>query len=331
MRGRVALWLGLTALAAAASCQREPAALRPAAPSPVARAEVPRGAEVYVADWANHRVVRFADMSGAAWATCGETGRVELRFPVGVCLDGGGRIYVAEQQSRLHRLDDLSGAGWTTYDIGDEAGRPANRMLGCWVCVDRSGRIYMSDGALHRVIRIDDMSGANRAVLGTEGGGARQFRHPAGVWVDERNRLYVADFGNFRIVRCDDMQGTNWVELGRYGSGEREFINPSGICLDQFGRILVADQGNDRLVRVDDMQGTNWTAIGSFGVDDSPRRLYAPTGVAVDQAGRIYVTQCSSNHRVVRMDDLNGVNWTVFGGGGTGAGQFASPMGIFVR
>ena len=51
----------------------------------------------------------------------------------------------------------------------------------------------------------------------------------------------------------------------------------------------------------------------------------------MDARGRIYVTESSSNHRVVRMDDMTGANWTVYGTGGSGRGEFASPMGIFVR
>jgi hypothetical protein len=82
---------------------------------------------------------------------------------------------------------------------------------------------------------------------------------------------------------------------------------------------------------MDDMSGANWTTIGSFGTDRQPGKLYAPCGVCIDQAGRIYVSECSSNHRIVRMDDMSGTNWTVFGTGGMGAREFASPMGIFVR
>jgi sugar lactone lactonase YvrE len=178
---------------------------------------------------------------------------------------------------------------------------------------------------------MDDMGGTSWTAFGTEGSGEGQFRYPAGIWLDEAGRIYVADFDNFRIVRMDDMSGTNWTTLGRYGSGEGEFVNPCGICVDRQGRIHVADQGNDRIVRMDDMSGTNWTTIGSFGTDRQLGQLYAPCGVCVDRAGRIYVSECSSNHRIVRMDDMNGTNWMVFGTGGTGAGEFASPMGIFVR
>ncbi len=158
-----------------------------------------------------------------------------------------------------------------------------------------------------------------------------KFTHPLDVAVHPGGRIYVADFDNFRIVRMDDMSGANWTALGRFGNGRGEFINPCGICLDGRGRIYVADQGNDRVVRMDDMHGTNWTAVGSFGTEPKPGALYAPCGVCVDRAGRIYVSECSSNHRVVRMDDMDGTNWTVFGTGGAGVGEFASPMGIFVR
>ena len=321
------MWIGLTVLAFVAGCWHEPAAVNNRQHPPLASHRL----QIFVADWANHRLASFDDLSGQGWSTCGETGPVDFRFPVGVCVDSLGRIYVSEQQPRLHRLDDLNGKGWTTFNLDQEPGRLANRHLGCWVCVDRACRIYFSDGARHRIIRMDDMNGANLMTLGTAGSGPRQFHYPAGIWVDDQDRLYIADFDNFRIVRCDDMRGTNWTELGRYGSGEEEFINPCSICLDRQGRIYVADQGNDRIVRFDDMSGKNWTTIGSFGLGDEPLKLYAPTGVGIDQFGRIYVTQCSSNHRVVRMDDMSGTNWTVFGGGGVAAGQFASPLGIFVR
>ncbi|HJZ58383.1 MAG TPA: NHL repeat-containing protein, partial [Gemmataceae bacterium] len=161
--------------------------------------------------------------------------------------------------------------------------------------------------------------------------GPGQFCHPAGVCVDARGRIYVADFDNFRVVRFDDMTGANWTAYGEYGTGVGQFINPCGVCLDAHGRVYIADQGNDRVVRIDDMTGANWTAMGSFGTDRRPGVLYAPCGVCVDGSGRIYVTETSSNHRVVRMDDMTGANWTTYGTGGTGPGEFASPMGIFVR
>ena len=326
------LWVAFAALAAAAigGCEQRTGSTIKKAPEAGA-AQEPR---IFVADWANHRLVRISDMRGKGWTTLGDGGAAEhrLHLPVGICLDSTGRIYVSEQyHHRLLRMEDMLGTNWTTFTLPERKSKPLNKFAGSWICVDRAGRIYVTYDGEHRIVRMDDLRGSGRVAFGSEGSGERQFRYPAGIAVDDAGRIYVADFDNFRIVRIDDMQGTNWVELGEYGSGEKQFINPCGICLDEQGRIYVADQGNDRIVRIDDMQGTNWMTIGSFAPEPDPGKLYAPTGIAVDRSGRIYVTQCSSNHRLVRMDDMSGANWTVFGSGGTGFGNFASPMGICVR
>jgi streptogramin lyase len=331
LRGPFCLALfGFLAFAAFTGCGRQPNTPASAsAPSLAAGDDQPR---IYVADWANHRIVRMSDMSGGGWITYGERGDHPLRFPVGICVDTTGRIHVAEQyHQRIVQMDDMLGANWRTCEPPPPDWQAVNKLAGSWICVAAAGRIYYTYDGEHRIVRIDDMSGANRVTFGMEGSEPGQFRYPAGIAVDDAGRIYVADFDNFRVVRIDDMQGTNWVAFGSYGNDRGQFINPCGLCLDAAGRIYVADQGNDRIVRIDDMQGANWTTIGSFGTAPQPGLLYAPTGICIDRTGRIYVTQCSSNHRIVRMDDMLGTNWIVFGSGGAGFGNFASPMGIWVQ
>ena len=55
------------------------------------------------------------------------------------------------------------------------------------------------------------------------------------------------------------------------------------------------------------MAGTNWTMYDSGGV--STRRFLSTIGIYVDQLGKIYITDYVAKH-VVRMDDMNGTNWT---------------------
>lgn len=313
------------ALAAAfGGCQGEPRSPdRPAG-------EGPR--YIFIADWANNRVVRMDDMAGTGWTTLSAVGGRHLRFPVGVWADAGGRVYVAEQRhDHVLRADEFPGAKGAALAARDDGPKRVNKYAGSWVCTDDRGRVYVTYDGRHRVVRVDDMGGKGWTAFGEEGSGRGQFRYPAGVAVDARGRIYVADFDNFRLVRFDDMAGTNWTSYGEYGTGVGQFINPCGVGLDSQGHIYVADQGNDRVVRIDDMGGTNWTAVGTFGTEREPGKLYAPTGVCVDRLGRIYVTESSSNHRVVRMDDMTGANWTVLGTVGFGRGEFTSPMGISVR
>src|SRR2546427_509626 len=46
------------------------------------------------------------------------------------------------------------------------------------------------------------------------------------------------------------------------------------------------------------------------------------TGTSIDPAGKIYVMD-TGNNQLVRMDDMNGTNWTTLSGIGSGDGQFA--------
>ncbi len=302
---------------------------RPAAKTQLAETDQ----RIYVADWANHRIVHFSNRTGDSWTTCGDQagGPIKLLFPTSVAVDRRGRVYVVEQR-RPHILcfENLSSQQAEIFPFPDSQNRLTNKYAGSWIFVDQRNKIYVSFGGHHRVARCDDMQGKNWMSYGTEGSDVGQFRYPAGIWVDDEGHIFVADFDNFRIVRMDDMLGANWTTLGKYGDGENEFVNPCGIWGDRQGRIYVADQGNDRIVRFDDMHGKNWMTIGGFGTDRQVGKLYAPSGVCVDNQGRIYVSQCSSNHRLVRMDDMDGTNWTIFGQGGSGPYEFSSPMGIFV-
>ncbi|MBS3947843.1 MAG: hypothetical protein KGZ57_06025 [Dethiobacter sp.] len=44
----------------------------------------------------------------------------------------------------------------------------------------------------------------------------------------------------------------------------------------------------------------------------------------------IYIAD-SENYRIVRMDDMNGTNWTAFGAWGSGQNQFGWPWAVFIR
>jgi NHL repeat-containing protein len=76
---------------------------------------------IYVVDSNNCRIVRMDDMTGAGWTalgTCGNgVGQFNgIQFQMGgIFVDTGGKIYVADGgNSRVVRMDDMTGAGWTT-------------------------------------------------------------------------------------------------------------------------------------------------------------------------------------------------------------------------
>jgi ClpA/ClpB-like protein len=168
------------------------------------------------------------------------------------------------------------------------------------IFVDKAGRIYVAESSLHRIIRMDDMTGADWTTLGTLGTGVNQFSAPSRVFVDEMDRIYVLDIGNHRVVRVGEMAGAGWTTLGKPGTGANQFSAPSGIFVDKAGRIYVAESSLHRIVRMDDMTGAGWTTLG----------FNAPSRVFVDEMDRIYVVDTGS-YQVVRASDMTGTDRTI--------------------
>lgn len=264
------------------------------------------------------------------WQTIGSigSGPNNLKYPAGVAVDAQGHIYVADQgNSRIVRMDDMSGDNWTT--LGSIA--QSNQLSGtihlknpAGVAIDTQGHIFVADQGNSRIIRMDDMSGSGWTSFGSFGSGVNQFINPAGVAVDAQGRLYVVDQGNSRIVCMDDMNGTGWTAFGKRGSGSNQFKDPAGVSLDANGHIYIADYANNRIVRIDDMKGANWTSFGSSG--GATNQFRYPTGIFVDPIGHILVNDMINN-RIVRLDDMSGTNWTTLG---AAASQFNHPWGVGV-
>jgi streptogramin lyase len=177
------------------------------------------------------------------------------------------------------------------------------------------------------------MTGTNWTTYGTTGSGVGQLSNPFGITLDSAGRIYVADSTNNRIVRFDDMSGTNWTAYGTTGAGVGQFASPVSVAVDASNRIYIVDGMNDRIVRINDMTGAGWVSLGSAGsgVNQFGFTLACSFGgLTIGPDQKIYVAD-SGNHRIVRMDDMTGTNWTTLGSMGSGTDQFHFPDGIAVR
>ena len=239
---------------------------------------------------------------------------------------GSGQIYVTVLgRHAILRVDDMTGAGWTT--VGNWGNKLGQFIWPNGIFVDEVGRIYVTDRGNHQIVRANDITGTGWTTLGNWGSGIGQFNDPTGIVVDSVGRIYVADRYNHRIVRIDDMTGKGWTTLGTRGAGVNEFASPAGIVVDRAGRIYVTDSGNSRIVRVDDMTGAGWITLGTPG--SGVNEFAGPVGIAMDAAGRIYVTD-SGNTRIVRVNDMAGTGWATLSAVGSGITRFSQPVRISV-
>src|SRR5437867_11803948 len=119
-------------------------------------------------------IERVDAVSGAVWTTLGPygTGVSQFSHPHGIFVDGAGRIYVADSgNNRIVRVNDMTGTGWKTLGTSGRGANQFSELRG--IFVDQTGRIYMVD-VVHRqfsgrIARVNDMTGAGRTTLDTQG------------------------------------------------------------------------------------------------------------------------------------------------------------------
>jgi streptogramin lyase len=256
---------------------------------------------IYV--FSNRRLIHFDDMSGSNWKA---TPISITSFTVGP----HGKIYYVVG-SKVIRVDNLSGQNRVEFGApGDGIGK-FNTLVS--VAIGPDSRIYLADGGNGRIIRIDDMTGANWISWNNNG----QITSVENVFVASTDKIYFK--GNGYISRIDDMLGTGYQRLMKSGLGR--------FCVTPDGHIYApVSQG---LVRFDDLDGSGEVRFGSI-YGSGTGQFAGPSSVSVGTNGQIYIAD-SGNDRIVRIDDMTGKNWTTFGTNGAGNNQFQGINHLLLR
>jgi len=116
---------------------------------------------------------------------------------------------------------------------------------------------------------------------------------------------------------------------GDGGAATAAKINsPRGLFIDGAGNLYIADRLNHRIRKVDadgiitTVAGTGVQGFSGDGGPATAAQLNDPTGVAVDEAGNLYIAD-AENHRI-RKVDTGGIITTV---AGTGVASFPEMAG----
>lgn len=230
--------------------------------------------------------------------------------------------------------------------LGDTPGAPSGEPalsvavnLPSAVASDGHGSWYVALRGAHQVVRIDP-SGllwlvAGTGALGTQGpsgdGGPAvlaTLASPLGLAFDSSGNLYISDAGSNRIRLVNTTTGIittfagngNNANSGDGGPAINASLDtPTAIAFDNSGNLLICDTGNSNIRSV--TPGgiiTKVAGIGApaFDADNgtvATAAFSAPTGVAVDPLGNIYVSD-TGNQRI-RMIAPSGVTSVFMGTG----------------
>lgn len=327
---------------------------------------VDSGQNVYVTDYANHRVQKFtADGQFLTkWGGCcagGEDGLFYL--PQGVAVDATGTVFVGDAAEQLQKFtnDGRFITAWHSWGSGK------GQFSGPWaVAIGPSGDVYVGDYFNQRVQRFSADGrfrkewggigltysiaadadgyvyvGVSEAlhkftpdgdpvwVIGDgDGTGDGEFREVRGVTVGKDGYIYTTD------GECGGEHGDGShteCRIQKFTS-DGQFVKKWGILGSedgQFGDVqgITADTAGNLFVA-----DHYYSTIQKFTSDGQFLRKWksenGPKGLVADSGGNVYVAN-RDNSRVQKYDgEGNFLAW--LGGLGSSPGQMSSPNGVAV-
>jgi sugar lactone lactonase YvrE len=290
----------------------------------------------------------------------------EVHSILAIAVDGAGNLFITDSGSEaIHRI---SSTGVESVFAGepdsrggvDGTGAVARFQFPTGMAIDASDNLYVVDRGNNAIRRITPagvvttFAGALNSPGSDDGPGDKaRFRLTDNVSTDDNvgmawdgaGNLFVADRYNHTIRKIlpagvvTTLAGTPGVSGSRDGNGaQAQFSVPMGVAADNAGNIYVADTGNFTIRKITPtgMVATLAGSPGSVGTEDgqgAAARFYQPTGIAVDSAGNVFV---SDTNATIRRITPTGVVTTPFGmagdirivdGVGTSA-RFRQPEGL---
>ena len=213
-------------------------------------------------------------------------------------------------------------AGYKTlYEGSDVDGVPAtSRRIRNpeGIAVDKEGNQFIAAYGDNKILKATASSGiittmAGTGVVGDTGDGGQatsaMLDEPFAVALDTTGNIYIADTDNHRIRKVTVSTGVITTVAGNGNKGyasdnvaatSTSLSIPRDLTVDAAGDIYIADSGNRRIRKVIASTGIITTIAGtekynSKGDIATKHYLRAPTGVALDSAGNVYIAASYDN------------------------------------
>jgi len=209
------------------------------------------------------------------------------------------------------------------------------------VAADFAGNIYVTDKGNGSVRKISPSGFVTTFAV--------QLWNPSGICVDSLGSVYVSDSTN-HVIRKITPEGNVTTVAGRLGSpgsangvgDQARFSSPFGIACTPDGALFVVDRENHTIRKIS-TTGEVTTLAGTPGVRGSTdgaggaALFNDPHGIALDQAGMLYVADTAND--AIRTITPGGLVSTLAGQPGAGGSadgvgrgaRFSAPVGIVVR
>ncbi|CAF3969530.1 unnamed protein product [Adineta steineri] len=239
---------------------------------------------IYIADYENHRIVKwkYNAMNGQVFAGGrGEGNRSDqLNKPTDLIFDKKNDSFII-----CDRGNNRVVRWFRRNDIGQQVIIP--NMYCSRLTIDNNGSLYVSDWEKHEVRRWRQGEAIDTIVAGGNGKGEHlnQLNSPSYIFVDQDRSLYVSDYHNNRVVKWIEGAKKGVVVAGGQGQGDgrSQLDHPQGLIVDHVGNLYIADSWNHRVVRWSPGAKKGVIVVGGNGKGDASDQFQYPVGLAFDR------------------------------------------------
>jgi sugar lactone lactonase YvrE len=230
---------------------------------------------MYVSETAGNRIRKITSAGivstlagdGTSGLLDGNGTSAQFGFPVGIALDGGGNVYVAEFNNCTVRKITPGGdvttlAGTGTPGYADGTGTAAQFGNPSGIAIDTQGNLYVTELGNNRIRKITPAgvvtTYAGDGNIGSSNGQrlVAQFYAPRDLVFDDRGNLIVVDGGNNQIRLIEPggyvvtLAGTGTAGFAD-GSGTTATFNlPYAVERSGEGEIIVGERTNAALRKI---------------------------------------------------------------------------------
>ena len=305
---------------------------------------------IYIADRGNGRI-RKVDTTGIITTIAGGGGTLgdggaaisaQLSNPTGVCVDGAGNIYIADNgNDRIRKVNTLgtistfAGNGSGGYSGDGLAAASARISNPNDVKFDGSGNLYISDNGNSRIRKVNTAGtistiAGGGSTLGDGGPATAASFSTSGITLDGAGNLYIADVANHRVRKVNTSGiittvAGNSVPLSGYaGDGGNsllaEFSNMGDLAADRMGNLYMIDNSYGFIRKINathvvtTIAGNGIVGYSGDGGPATAAELDVPRGICTDRSGNVYIADAGSAH----MRKITGSTITTIAGGGSG-------------
>jgi sugar lactone lactonase YvrE len=243
--------------------------------------------------------------------TIDATGRAaRFIFPQGVTCDAAGNVYVAESAgNRIRRITPagvvttLAGSG--TAGAADGTGTAAQFNGPAAAAVDTNGNMIVAD-TMNGAIRKITPAGAVTTFAGVDSvGNPARFARPIGLVFDARGELMVIEATLRGAVDIITPAGlvSSWALVRPDANGVFPTILPesSAVATDGRGKLYFTHAVHHTIGRWTRSTGQwsfvagQWGIAGSRDGSAANARFDSPSGIAVDAAGNLYISDTGNS------------------------------------